>query len=189
MTAKKLVIPVAVVLLLGSTFFVTPQANAQGFGMGHANFFSGLVQFFAQKFGLDKTKVQSAVNEYQHNYSLTPRPTLSPDQIKTRAQGRLDALVKAGKITSDQEKAILSELDSLRSKYNMNDLMNQTPDQRRSMFQSLQNDIKTWAQSQNIDPKYVLGGFGIRGFGRREMMGVHGRFGMWSPSTTPTPTP
>jgi len=68
-------------------------------------------------------------------------------------------------ITSAQETAIIAELATLRSKYNPANFKNLTADQRKQQFQNEQNEIKTWAQSNGIDPKYVMPGFGMAGQG------------------------
>jgi transposase-like protein len=190
MTTKKIVLPLAVAVLTMGTLFVTPEAHAQGFGGGGGNFFSGLIQFISQKFGLDKTQVQNAVNEYhqQNKANLTPRPSRSPEEIQASEQKRLDALVQQGKITSDQEKAILAELSSIRSKYNPDSLKNLTPQERRTKMQGIRDELVAWAKSQGIDSSYVLPGFGM---GRPGMMGKRGHwnFGGSTSSTSATPTP
>ena len=40
-------------------------AAGGGTNSGGGNFFSGLINFISQKFGLDKTKVQSAMSDYR----------------------------------------------------------------------------------------------------------------------------
>src|SRR4051812_11589028 len=174
MTSKKLVISLAVAVLTAGTLFVTPQAHAQGFGGDGGNFFSGLIQFISQKFGLDKTQVQSAVNDYhqQNKANLTPRPSRSPEQVQALEQKRLDILVQQGKITSDQEKAILAELASIRSKYNPDSLKNLTPAERKAKMQEMRDELIAWAKSQGIDSSYVLPGF------RMERPGMMGKGGM-----------
>jgi hypothetical protein len=195
MTTKKIVIPLAVFVFAAGTLFVTPEAHAQGFGGGGGNFFSGLIEFISQKFGLDKTQVQSAVKEYhqQNKATITPRATRSPQQMQAFEQTRLDQLVKDGKITSDQEKAILAELASIRTKYSPESMKDLTPDQRRTKKQEMKDEIVAWAKSQGIDSSYVLPGFRMGGPGMMGKGGM-GKRGHWnfdktesSSSATPTP--
>ena len=187
MKSKKILVPLlSFFVILSGILFVVPSAHAQTTNSnGNGNFFSGLVNFIAQKFGLDKTQVQTAITDYktQHKASITPKPTLTQDQITTIEKTRYDKLVTSGKITAAQETAILSELTLLRSKYTFN--KNQTPDVRKVQMQAMQEDIKTFATAQGIDPSLLrFGGSGIM----RER-GFRGKGGPWNITITPTPTP
>lgn len=171
-------------------FTVTPAiANAQSTnGQGHVGFFQGLLQFIENEFGLNKSQVQSAVQQYQtqRNATVTPRPKMTQQQMQDRQKSRLDTLVSSGKITSDQETAILAELSAEQTKY-QSSLQGETMQERRTTMQSMQNDLKAWAQANNINPMYVMM-FGTRGNGH----GMRGRGGNGSwgnPATTITPTP
>lgn len=167
-------------------FNISPAiANAQTpGGQSHVGFFQGLIQFIEQKFGLDKNQVQSAVQQYQsqRDATITPRPTMTQQQMTDREKTRLDKLVASSKITSAQEQSILTELSTVWSQ-NMSSTQNETPQQRKSQMQATQNTLKTWAQSQGINPMYVMSfGGGMRGHG---MKGGRGHWG--NPSVTPTP--
>lgn len=171
---------------------VTPAiANAQTTnGQSHTGFFQGLLQFIENEFGLNKSQVQSAVQQYktERNATITPRPTMTQAQMQAREQSRLDKLVSSGKINSTQEQSILSELATVQSQYNWSSLQNDTPSQRQSQIQAMQNTLKTWAQSQGINPMYVMPFGGMRG--GRGMMRGHGGRGNWgNPTGAPTPTP
>ncbi len=183
-TKRKLVSLATTLILLGGTLSVTMPAYAASGNNGGGNFFSGLIQFIAQKFGLDQNQVKSAVTDYQQQRkaTITPRPTLSPQAMQDQEKKRLNNLVSQGKITTDQENAILAELAALRAKYPFN--AQQTPDQRKTQMQNMQNDLKAWAQANNIDfsivwPMGMRGGFGggFRG----------GKRGSWKPTPTVTP--
>jgi polyhydroxyalkanoate synthesis regulator phasin len=191
MISKKILVPVfAFFVLLSGVLFVVPPAHAQGTNSGNGNFFSGLVQFIAQKFGLDKTQVQSAINDYhtQNKANIALRPTPSAQDLQNRDKTRLDKLVSAGKITAAQEQAILDELTSLRLKYKFDKSL--TTDQRKTQMQAMQADIKSWATSQGINPSYVMmfGISGLRGRGMREPGEGWGEKPSVTPTQTPTPT-
>jgi len=126
--------------------------------------------------GLEKTQVQNVVNEYK-----TQQKGKMMQNLQDKEKQRLDKLVSDGKITSNQESAIIQELKTLRDKYKIGQNTNETPDQRKTNMDAFQKDLKAWADSQNIDIKY------IEPFGGR-MMGHRG-FGMWKGNKTPTPTP
>lgn len=197
MKSKKIILPFIILFFAAGTLFITPQAEAFNFGAGGDGLLSNLIQFISQKFGLDKNQVQNAVNEYKNQVraSITPRPTLSPQDIQAREKSRLDYLVQRGKITADQKKAILDELTTIRSKYSLDNLKNLTPDQRRTKLQEMQNELKDWAKAHNIDQSFLVPGFGfgrfggMSGFEKKGMMGKYGR-GMWgNPRSTHSPTP
>jgi len=188
MIYKKLTTLFATVAVVATLLVAAPYANAQSTtSQPHQGFFQGLIQFIEQKFGLDKTQVQSAVSEYkaQRQANITPRPTMSAQQQQDREKARLDKLVQQGKITSDQETAIINELNTLHTKYPVD--ANATAAQRRTQMQSMMNDLKAWATSQNINLSYVMPGFGGGMMGRR---GMHRGGGKWAtPSATVTPAP
>jgi len=188
MNKQKFTIALATITLLTTVLFATPAAFAAGPNTNSGgNFFQGLISFISQKFGLDKTQVQTTINDYKTQNKPTPKPTLTPDQIQAREKTRLDKLVTAGKITSAQETLILAELSVLRLKYAPVALKNLTAAQKKQQLQAEQADIKTWATANSIDPKYVMPGFGL---GRMGMGGLRGNHFGWSAnSLTPTPTP
>jgi hypothetical protein len=191
MNKQKMLISLTTVVLTGSALFAVPQIYAQTPGTNpHINFFQELVQFISQKFGLDKTQVQTAVTDFQQQQkaTITPRPTLTPQQITDRDKTRLDQLVKDGKITSDQETAIINELAALRTKYPAGSMKNLTPAQWKTQMTARQDEIVSWAKSQGIDSSYVMPGFGmgVRG------PGIGGRGKGWGGhkgNVSPTPTP
>jgi hypothetical protein len=190
MKKQKITIALATLTLLATVLFAAPVAFAQNTTTNSGgNFFQGLIQFIEQKFGLNQAQVQSAISDYkaQNKPAGSPRPTLTPEQIQTREKTRLDKLVTAGKITGDQETAILNELAVLNTKYNLSGL---TGTQRRTQIQAMQTELKAWAQSQNINAAYVtpmFGGMGgLRGMDDRGTF--HGKWGL-TPLPTPTPTP
>lgn len=176
---KKKIVSTAAVLFITLTPMVAtvPAYAADTNTITNHNFFQGLVDFLSQRFGLDKTQVQSAVNEY-HTQQMQNRQQKMQDNEKKR----LDKLVSEGKITSSQEQAIITELQNLRTKYSPDSFKGLTPDQRKQRFQDMQNEITSWAKSQGIDPKYVMP---FPGMGMGMRMGF--RMGKWA-ANHPTPT-
>ena len=136
--------------LTSSALFVTAPAYAQGTSGGGGNFFSGFVDFIAQKLGLEKTQVQTVVNEYK-----TRQKSKMMQNRQDREKKRLDDLVSQGKITSEQETAIINELKSLKDKYKLGQNTQETLEQRKADMESFQKDLKAWADSQKIDIKLI----------------------------------
>jgi hypothetical protein len=120
----------------------------------------------AQKFNLDQNQVQSVFDQYRTEQKQT---------MQQRELDRLNKLVQDKKITDAQKQAILDEQAALKTKYNPANFKSLTADQRKQQFQAEQDEIKTWANSQGIDPSYLMPGFGMhRGRG-------------WIKNPTPTP--
>lgn len=183
MTKRKIFSVIAAFLMFGTTVSTVIPAYAASPTGGGGNFFSGLIQFIAQKFGLDQNQVKSAVQQYSaQNKKVMPTP--DPAKAQAMEKTRLDKLVTAGKITSGQETAIINELAALRLKYPATS--GETPQVRKQNFQDMQNDWKTWAQSNGIDPTLIMPG---PGFGGPGAMRMHGGFRGKRNWVTPTPTP
>ena len=180
-------------LLVTASSVVLPAYASTSSG-GGGNFFSGLIQFISQKFGLDQTQVKTAVQSYKQQQKAN-RPTPSASQSAAMQQKmqdmqkkRLDTLVTQGKITSDQETAIITELNALHTKYLTTS--GQTRQQMQTNMKNMQTDWQTWAKANNIDPTLINPGPGFGGRGGPGGWGGPGRhgFGKWN-KTTPTPTP
>jgi len=191
MKKQKITIALAILTVLTTALFVTPMAFAQSTTTNNKpNFFQGLITFIEGKFGLNKDQVTAAVNQYkgQVKATITPLPTLTPDQIQAQEKTRLDKLVTAGKITSGQETAIIAELATLNTKYNLSSL---TGTQRKTQMQAMQAELKTWAQSQSpsINLSFVMPFGGTGGGPRGEMNGGFRGHGQWGPKPSITPTP
>lgn len=181
MISKQKLLPIASVVILGSSsFFMTGQAFAANGPTGNSNFFPGLIQFIAQKFGLDQATVKTVVTNYSNQQKQTAQ-----QNAQSRHKTRLDALVKSGKISQAQEDAIIIELAALKAKYNPANFKNETAAQRKQNFQNEQNDLKTWATSQGIDFSIITSMMGGRPGGMGN--GFRGHWGGKNISPTPTP--
>jgi hypothetical protein len=189
MKQQKIVRSMMMLVVLGSSVMLVPAAYAQTPTptQSHGNFFGGFLDFFAQKFGIDKAQVQSAAKEYRAKVkaTITPHPTLTVQALEDREKARLDKLVTAGKITAAQETAILSELTSIRAKYGPEVMKNMTADQRKANLQAMQNELKAWATAQHINLAYVMPDVRIEKRGDRMMYRQGKRM---NPSITPAPT-
>ncbi len=140
--------------IIGSSIIGVSPAFAQTSNTGstiHPNFLQGIIDAIAQKFGLDKTQVQSVITYYQNSQKANFQ-----SNMQNREKSRLDKLVSAGNITQDQEKLILAKFQELQSsRQNWKSL---TPDQRKAAMMQQKTDLQNWAKQNNIDPKYLLFG-------------------------------
>jgi hypothetical protein len=60
-------------------------------------------------------------------------------------------------------------------------MKDKTPEERRSQMQAMQDELKSWAQSQGIDSSYVMS-FGGMGRGPGGPGGFRGGWGLKPPS-------
>lgn len=138
------------VFVIGLSALGITQVYAQSNG----NPISGLARAIAQKFNPDPNQVQTTITDYRQQ------------NRQTNLQNHLNQLVTQGKITQAQEQAIITEIASLKGKYNLNSLGTMTPQERKQALQNARNEFKTWAKSQGISPPI----FG-RGLGRYNRLG------------------
>jgi Skp family chaperone for outer membrane proteins len=172
MTIKKILLPVlAVVAIGGATYIYTGTAHA---ATSTTYPWSDLVTKISQKFGLDKTQVQTVFDDF-HAQKKSEREA----DMKNREEARLTRLVTDKKITEAQKQAILSELTAIKSKYNQDALKDKTPEERKTHMQAMKDELTTWAKNQGIDPNYLF-----PTFGGGPMMRMHRTMNNW-----PTPTP
>jgi len=157
---KQKIIVVIIAMAITATFFTidSQKAYAQDKkGASQPNYFQDLSQYISQKFSLDKTTVEKAVNEYRDTKKLSssPRPTKTEEQIVAEQKSRLDQFVKNGKITQEQQTLILNELSLLRSKYNFDMLKNLSIEERKAKMTEMRDEILSWAEANNIDSYYL----------------------------------
>lgn len=148
---KSIIVSAAVVTMIGAGFFGVTQANAATTTVPNRE---TLIQRITDTFHLNKDDVQKVFDQF-HTDRVTARVQKYND--------RLDQAVKDGKITSAQEQLILDKRKELQSK--VQDYKNMTKDQRKAAKKQEMQDVKTWAQQNNIDLKYLMPGFG-KGRGR-----------------------
>lgn len=162
------------ILILIPVVAVVPAYAATNTSTNQPNFMQQLVQYIAQKFGLDQSQVQSAVNGFVVEHKETVQ-----QNRQNREKIHLDSLVSQGIITSSQEQQILDEQSKLRGEYNPSNFKNLTSSERKAQFQKEQAEIQSWSQYTGISAKYLRPGFG---------WGMH-MFNRWNNTAAPTPTP
>jgi len=154
MQFKKSFVPAIAILVVGgsllgtSTLVYAESQNPQ---------LTGLAQALASKFHLNQSDVQTEISSYiqQHKDDLQQK-------MADRQKARLDTLVSQGKITTAQETAILNEYKTLQTQYGPAALTGKTFAQKIQAKKDERNALTTWANSQGIDPQYVLPFEGLR---------------------------
>lgn len=148
--AKVAAVLAIAIFVVGLSALGVTQVYAQSNGSP----MSGLAQAIAQKFNLDPNQAQSTITGYRQQ------------NRQDRLQNQLNQLVTQGKITQTREQAIINEINSLKTKYNLGSPGTITPQERKQAFQNAHSEFNTWAQSQGIS----LPVFG-RGPGRFKRIG------------------
>lgn len=118
---------------------------------------SGLVQAITQKFGLNQSEVQSVFDQY-HEQQREEKQV----QMQQRLEERLNSDVESGKLTTEQKKLILEKFSQLEQERENESFANMTQEERRQELEKRKADLQSWAESQNIDPSYLMFGFGRR---------------------------
>lgn len=152
MITKKILLPVLAVGIMGAGLMSVSQVQAQA----NTNSFSSLVETLANKFNLDKSQVQSVFDEHKVQMQ---------QEHQQKMENRLTQAVKEGKLTDAQKQAVLNKLAEFKKTFNADAFKNMTPQQKKEAMQKQHNELKEWAQSQGIDPSYLMPMFGMRHFG------------------------
>jgi len=155
-----LITGLALLLMLGTA--CTGTLGAEPLEEGE---YPPLVERLAERFGLDKDEIMDFLEQLKDEKSL---------EMEERFQDRLDELVENGDITSSQEEAILEKKEELEAfKEYMEDM---TVSEAREALKDLREDLKDWAEENDLELKYLFpraakrgerGGFFIFGFGCR----------------------
>ncbi|MFA5009780.1 MAG: hypothetical protein WC553_00925 [Patescibacteria group bacterium] len=159
---NKFILPALVVMatgvaLLGGSFVHAQTTTDSG---QHVS----IIQRLVEKFGLKEADVQAVFDE-----DKAARQT----EMKAKTEEQLTQLVTDGKITEAQKQLIVAkraELEASRSTEPVKD-SSLTAEQRKTQMEASRTELEAWAKTNGIDVKYVLGGFGGKGFGGHGMRG------------------
>lgn len=120
--------------------------------------YPSIIQKLVQKFGLKEAEVKSVFDE-----AFKERQS----QKQAKFEERLNQDVKDGKITEAQKKLILAKHQELQEKRGEKpeNWQAMTPKQRREMMQTQKQELEKWVKENNLDPKYLFGGYerGMKG--------------------------
>jgi len=165
--SKKKVLTILGASALGSALFVgtaylTLQSVSALIGLGNGEY-PDLIKNLAAKFNADPAEVEQ-VFEDTHDQMIS---------------SRLDEAVADGEISAEQKTLILNKMDEVQAK--MEEINNQemTATERRDALESLHDELRDWADENDIPLMFLMGN--RRGMGdmmERGMVrgGMRGRF-------------
>lgn len=107
--------------------------------------YSTIVQNIAAKFGLKEADVQQVFE----------------DTREQKYEARLDEAVSDGDITSDQKTKIIEKHKEVEAKIKEIDAKELTAADRRSEMRSLMEEVKAWADENDIPARFVMFGGGM----------------------------
>lgn len=161
MNTKKTILTMFVVGFIGYGLVGAGNAYAQETA-ARPNMFSTLVEKIAAAFNLDKAKVQEVVTQVESDHRAERQA-----EMKDRQEEKLSQLVTEGKITEAQKQAIIKKQAEMKAQYSSDAFKNMTQEQRSAAMEKHRTEMNTWADSQGIDPQYLMQGKGGRGFGMK----------------------
>jgi putative protein kinase ArgK-like GTPase of G3E family len=142
MLRKKVLLPVAALVIAGTAFLGVSQVSAQ-YGEGH----SDLIAAIAQKFNVPQDQVQQVFNDHR---------TKRQAEMQAKMDERLTQLVKDGKLTESQKQAIIAKRAEEKNNFNPESLKDLTPQQRKEKMDQHRQEMENWAKSQGIDLSLVM---------------------------------
>ncbi|HEX3082355.1 MAG TPA: hypothetical protein VHQ86_03805 [Candidatus Saccharimonadia bacterium] len=145
--SKKILIPMAALAVIGAGVVGVAGVSA---ATDTSDPQASLIQKLTDTFHLDKSKVQ-AVFDQQRQENQANR--------EANYETKLDQLVTDGKITSAQKTAILAENKKLKAELDAaKDSTDKTA--RRTAMKNVRTEARDWAQQNNLDEHYLMGGIG-----------------------------
>lgn len=145
-TKRKLTLAsLAFTAVAGGSLLVASQTQAFE-RVGSTDF----AQALATRFNLNVDEVKTFLDEQhaEHKQDMLI-------DMEARLNERLDQAVADGKITAEQKAAIVAKHDEVMSK--MEALKDASQEERHEAMKTLHEELKTWAESQGFDMKWIGG--------------------------------
>ena len=119
--------------------------SQHAFAQETTNPMSGLVTAIASKFNLKPADVQAVVDQYQTTQEAARQQTETD---------RLNQAVTDGKLTAAQRDLIIAKQKDMQTQMDSIRAMSNNAD-RKAAMDKFQTDLKTWAQQNSIDMKWL----------------------------------
>jgi hypothetical protein len=167
----KLLLTTAAAIIIGGTFLTTSSALAQA-NPSDVHPMDSLVQKLAEKFGLNQSDVQAVFDESRSEMQA---------ERQAEVTAKLDELVAAGTITSQQKQLIVDKHTQLQTERDTNrdSFRNLSADEKKAKRDAEQADLEAWAANTGIDVQYLMLGHdrgpGEQNHSLRDGQGRNGR--------------
>jgi hypothetical protein len=140
------------IVFAGSAMFVATKTFAESAQSEPTD----LIQKIADRFGLNKDDVKAVFDQNREEHHA---------KMEEKFTAKLDQYVKDGKITEEQKQLIINKRKEMHSERetNMPAMQNLTAGEHRQKMEEKRTALETWAKQNNIDPSYLMGGFGRKG--------------------------
>lgn len=155
MTKKTLLIG-AIVAALGAGALGVGTTLAAEEGRENPEFVSELVTAIAEKFDLDPEAVQEVFDEQAESHREEMQA-----QHEQAFEDRLAQAVEDGTLTEDQVDLILAKRDEMKAY--AESLKDLEPEERKEAMKEQMEELKDWAEENDIPMEYVRFGPGPRG--------------------------
>lgn len=152
MTSKKTLLITSAIAIFGLSTLLILHTNATYAASNSTNIIDQLVE----RFSLNRDEVQTVFNE-NHANQIANRQQIMQDRL-----GQAVADNQLTQTQSDQISTKLSEINTLDDS-----LKDKTFEERRAAMQTKMDELRQWAEENNIPPQYLSIG----------MRGPHGGFG------------
>ena len=136
--------------LAAGGFFLVGTASADNTSQK-----ASIIERIASRFNLDKDAVQGVFNEQSQAHQ---------EEMTQRLETRLSEAVSKGTITEEQKSLILAKHEELQKEHetNLEARRNMTREERRADNQKHRDEMKAWAEANNIPSEFVGIGIGMR---------------------------
>lgn len=154
MINKKLIFPVAALAILSVAIIGAGNVSADDISKNRGD----IAQKIAEKFDLNENEVQEVLDQVREERK---------SELQARHESRLNEAVENGEITEDQKNLIINKQKEIKenrseSKENYKDM---SISERQNLFSEKKEELKAWAEQNDIDPKYLYAGLGHKGHG------------------------
>jgi hypothetical protein len=170
---KKIIIPVAALVLLGTTVFGSTMLKVSA--QDTANRRTSVIQKIASKFNLNEADIQSVFDQERTERQI---------EMKSFFEKNLSEKVANGSLTEAQKQLIIAKHDEIQVKHQTNEpgeRQNMTSEERtaeRELRQAEKTELETWATANGISiDDLMIGGKGEGRMNEREKGQAGGRMG------------